>query len=332
MLAEFAFLPSIFDEKYHPDIASWKESLRELGREMFKRNVGCPAIVADLQNGNWSILVERNVRGISDKNVRADVMKLLTQIKEIGVRRPGHLKKLVDDDDWTHEIVLSQKSEAFDRIVTTGPASKTTTGAVLKLWNLADVSTDAFWNGISPDCSPQMKIKDQVRLLRKLCIHSAFVMLVTPHISGRERDETDFAIELVRSALDRPPGYPSVQVELHTEVSSDWKMSCGEHASSIAARVKNVLGAGQELSIVIWKKLLDRVIIAGDFTKAADGALIRRPRWGVSMNHIARRHDEIRAKFFTEWKLLNRDSVGRWFEKYCGLDALGCLHRTTVTG
>ena len=82
---------------------------------------------------------------------------------------------------------------------------------------LDEVRDAGFWRGIAADASPPMKISDQVAMLREFCVHSEFFRLITPHIHGGGDDETDFAVELVRSALDRPPGFPPVEIEIHTD-------------------------------------------------------------------------------------------------------------------
>ena len=192
-----------FSMKLHPDIGSWKEQLHELGHGMFPRNVGCPVVVADLQDGNWSTFVVQLVQRLSDKNFRADVMRLLGQIKQVGVRRPGHLRQLVNHGDWQQEAILSHRLEAFDRIVTSAEQDQAPTTEMPRLWNLADVREDSFWTDISPHRWPPLDVAKQVACLRKLCLVSDFLCLVAPHIE-EGGSENDFALALVKSALDRP--------------------------------------------------------------------------------------------------------------------------------
>lgn len=78
--------------------------------------------------------------------------------------------------------------------------------------------------------------------------------------------------------------------------------------------------------------LLDRVVIAGDYTQDANRRKIRRPRWGVSMSHIARRPDEKNPDEVTEWKLLRKESLRRWFDRYCKAGMTGHILRARIDG
>lgn len=48
------------------------------------------------------------------------------------------------------------------------------------------------------------------------------------------------------------------------------------------------------------------------------------------MSHIARKPDEKRADFFTEWKLLPQASLGRWFDEYCKGVSGRCLQEVSI--
>jgi hypothetical protein len=194
MLAEFALLPSVFDEKAHPDVVAWKEQLRELGRGMFPRNVGCPVVVADLQDGAWREYVAQIIRRVSDPNARQLAQGLLTQIREVSVRRPGHLKRLVNQLDWVHEAIASHQAIPFYRIVACAGSGDESHTLGTEFWDLRDVDRDEFWNQISPDWSPPQDISEQVAMLGRICLHGEFLSLISPHVDGRDDDETDFAI------------------------------------------------------------------------------------------------------------------------------------------
>ena len=198
---------------------------------------------------------------------------------------------------------------------------------------LDEVRDKGFWRGIAADAPPPMKISAQVAILRKVCVHSEFLCLITPHIHGGGNDETDFAVELVRSALDRPPGFPPVEIEIHMESHSHDPDSPdpSKYESGVAQALKPALRAGQQLRLVCWPKLLDRLLVAGVYVPVAPGQRRRSPRWGVSMNHIARRSDEAIPDFYTEWKLLKHDSLGRWFGKYCEEGVTGYVRAFPVT-
>ena len=52
-------------------------------------------------------------------------------------------------------------------------------------------------------------------------MHSDFLCLISPHIRETADDETDFAIDLIKNAFDRPVGFKTVRIEVHTEGRDD---------------------------------------------------------------------------------------------------------------
>lgn len=182
-----------------------------------------------------------------------------------------------------------------------------------------------------------MTITDQVQALRKLCIHSGFLCLVTPHIGGGADDETDFALALIGSALRRPAGYPPAEVEVHSEApdkpgSSDYPRRLANLTHNISTSLRTVLAPGQKVRLVLWPKLLDRYIIAGVYTELSGGTRTRSPRWGISMQHIARKSDERVAKPPTSWSLLTRSQLLDEFDRYCKAGVTGFAASADVLG
>jgi hypothetical protein len=330
MLAEFALLPSVFDEKVHPDVTAWKEQLRELGIGMFPRNAGYPVIVADLQDGQWWRRSEQLVKSVSDHNARDLAQRLLTQIATITVRRPGHLKQLSAHSDWARETIDSHGSNPFDRIVACPATVDRLRKDATNVWNLSDVDKDEFWDKISADWSPKLCIQEQVDSLGKICLHSDFFSLISPHIQGAD-DETDFAIALIRRAFDRPSGYPPPEIEIHTEGLNkpeghpDFADAMQKKVKNISDRLSESLQPGQHLNLILWPKLLTRYLIAGLRRSDASGSERRIPRWGVHLGHIARKADSHRPPGDTEWHLVDNGRLGQLFKRYAAEHVTGHL-------
>ncbi len=80
----------------------------------------------------------------------------------------------------------------------------------------------------------------------------------------------------------------------------------------------------------VWPKLLDRLVIAGDLTEDAARKKIKRPRWAISMIHVARRGDKDKNLPATEWKLPKSDRVGYWSGIHCKDTVAGhlCIYQT----
>jgi hypothetical protein len=338
MLAEFALTPSIFDEDAHPDPGLWREQLRELGGSMFPKVSAWPVMVANLYAGSWHNVALQIATNIKDDKARVLCQGILEKATRTLVPRPARLDWPQDELMWAREAIDAHGVEPIDRIVATAAAHKALIGECKFIRSIDEVHEGGFWHDISADASPAMKIVDQVRALRKLCIHSEFLCLITPSIFGGGDDETDFALEFIKSAANRPTGFAPGEIEIHTEGpdghpgSAEFAARLANRASAISRCIKAVLCRGQQVKLIVWPKLLDRLVVAGVLTKDANGQRIRSPRWGISMSHIARKPDEKRADFFTEWKLLKRDSLGRWFDQYCRAGVTGLLHTETVAG
>lgn len=331
MLAEFALLPSVFDEKAHPDVVAWKEQLRELGHGMFPRNVGCPVVVADFQDGAWREHVAQIVRRVSDPNARRLAQGLLTQIREVAVRRPGHLKRLVNHLDWAHEAMTSHEATPLDRIVACSGAGDESHTLGTEVWDLRDVDRDEFWNQISPDWSPPQDIAQQVEMLGRLCLHGEFLSLISPYVGGSDDDETDFAIALIQRTFARPSGYLVPQIEVHVEGPSveaghpEFADRLRRKIENISQRLSEALRPDQQIALFVWPKLLDRYLLAGSLQRDAKGAMRKYPRWGVHLGHIARKIDSRRATTDTDWKLVNRERLLTLFRRYVGDGSTGHL-------
>ncbi len=168
-------------------------------------------------------------------------------------------------------------------------------------------------------------------MLSKICLHGEFLSLISPHIGGRSDDETDFAAALIRRAFDRPPGYPTPQIEVHVEGPSfdaphpAFTEAQRKKVDNIDASLREALQPGQRISLVVWPKLLDRYLLAGLVQADASGANRKYPRWGVHLGHIARKSDSRRTACDTEWKLVNRERLSTLFQRYAADGVTGYL-------
>ena len=91
-------------------------------------------------------------------------------------------------------------------------------------------------------------------------------------------------------------------------------------AENMRPKIQRFLKAPHKVDLCFWPKLLDRVIVAGNFVKESEGTLRKRPRWGVSMSHVARGSEPNIPP--TEWKLLRPESLNEWFRKFIAEDAV----------
>jgi hypothetical protein len=337
MLTEFAFTPSIFDDEAHPDPGAWHEQIRELGLNMFPRVSACPVMVCNLFDGGWHAEAFQAVNRIKDHRLRVLCEGLLARAAEALVRRPPCLDWPTTEIEWAHEALASHRIEPIERIVATDAARTAIAAEGQSIRSIEEVLDGGFWHGISAEATPAMCIADQVKVLHKIRLHADFLCLVTKHIYGGDDDETDFAVALITATLTRPPGFAVPDIEIHTEGPRD--PSAHDYAARVNTLTANILRClgsalqpGQQVRLVIWPKLLDRLLVAGVHTQDANGNIVRSPRWGVAMNHIARAGDARKAIPPTTWTLMKRDNLRQRFDLYCAPGVSGRVRTEIIRG
>ena len=336
MFSEFALTPSIFDEEAQGDMDEWLDDIRELGAAMFPRVSASPVMVSNLYDGGWHAVAQQVVAAVSDHRARDLCQRLLTQITSTLVSRPACKDWPEDENGWVHEAMASAEDEAIDRIIATRTAQQALFSECKCVRSVSEVRDAGFWKGISASQSPEMRVADQVTLIRKLCLHSEFLCFLSPRIYGGSDDETGFAAEMIRSAFRRPCGYRQVHVEVHTEGpkcdpgDGKFHLRMSNLVGNISTQLRPALGVGNEVTLYVWPKLLDRFMIGGVYVEGADGTRERSPRWGISMQHIARGGDKHMSLPATQWDLLNRDSLTRRFTQYFKQGVAGFLPPSPV--
>lgn len=337
MLAEFAFTPSVFDENAHESKEAWHNELRELAQTMFHQLSPSPIMVSNLYDGSWYKEAERTVKDIADHRVRPDCEKLLAQLRQSLVFRPHYNDWPNNDFEWGREAVESAAREPIERIITSREAYEKLTADSCHVRCISDVrdKTTGFWNAITASGTVPMQIDDQVDLLHKICVHSDFLCVVTPHIHGGDDDETDFAIAIIERAFKRPEGYHAVSIDIHTEGpsgqpgSDEFAKSLKSKASNIERRIRNVLSSGQMVKVFFWPRLLHRYVVGGIHAEMPGGKIERGVRWGVALHHFARRNDDPNLPR-SPWNLLNKQDLIDLFDKYLGAGATGYLDPSPI--
>lgn len=335
MLAEFALTPAIFDEHAHDDRDVWLEELRELGSTMFPRLSASPIMVSNLYEGSWHPETEKIVNAIKDHRARKLCQDLLTKISASLVFRPARTKWPEDECDWGREAVESAGEEPIERILVSRAGHENLAGEGHAVRCISEVYDGGFWAGIAADGTVPMRINDQVDLLRKLCVHSEFLCVLTPHIYGCADDETELVKEVIRSALRRPSGYRLVSIDIHTEgprgkpAETDFSDRLAKSTSNISRALKQVLPEGHTANLYIWPKLLHRYIVGGVITETTGGKRVRRPRWGISLQHFARNGDDP-SQAPSPWNLLTRVSLLDCYERYFSEEVSGYLALSPV--
>ncbi len=318
MLTEFAFTPSIFDEDAHDDKEAWRDQLKELGRNMFPRVSAWPVIVSDLYDGSWSQTATDVVNSIKDHKAKELCERILKNMRKVLVKRPVCGDWPVEELAWAREAVASHSMEAIERIVADSRTKTDVRQEFTMIRSLAEVEERGFWRGIVSDASPRMIIKDQVKLLKKIWMHSEWVALINPYCCGSEQD---FALELIQCTFGRLPTFGIPLFEIHGQGDKT--------AVNIVSQIRSRLSPGQIVKIYNWPKLLDRLVLAGTFSFESDGTKKKHVRWGVSMSHVA--HGNAPNAPPTEWKLLRDERLDYWNHLYVSEDAESKPTPTSIT-
>jgi hypothetical protein len=317
MLSEFAFTPAIFNQDIHDDKESWRDQLRELISTMFPRTSAWPVLVSDLYAGSWSSNIVPHIQAIQDHQAKKYCQDFLTQIKKMLVVRP-ECKNWPEDDDvmWCQEAVASNDLEPIDRIISVSATKDSWPQEFSSIRTIEEVKDAGFWRGIDSDASPRMIIDEQINLLRKLCLHSQWIALINPYGMGNEQE---FSMKLLDFVIDRNKKFGPIHFELHAQAPdvtdpTEKQKRQDNVSKNIAQKVLRKLTPGNSIELYFWPRLLDRIILAGNYREIASGARRKSPRWGVSMSHVAHRSDPDAQP--TEWKLLRTNSLDNWFRSY----------------
>lgn len=338
MIGEFAFTPSVFAADAHPDGEIWRENLRELGTQMFPKTAAWPVMVADLYDGAWFKLVLNSVKSIKEDKVRILCEGILENIRSSLVYRPGtDAGWPIDDIAWAREALVSSKVEPIDRIVSCRIVQEALIREGHNLRSIDEAQATGFWSDITSQWHQSMDLKSQVKAVRKLALYSEFLCVITPHARGTADDETEFIRRVIQSAFARPDGFPKVEIEVHSEgpdnpSKDDFADRLKKTGNNLKTSLSQVLLVGQSVRLMLWPKLLDRYLIAGVYTVTSGGKRVRSPRWGISMQHIARPLDERAAKPPTPWSLMTRIQLGDIFNRFCTGTPIGLSYDAVVTG
>lgn len=332
MLTEFAFTPSIFDEDAHEDKEAWRDQLRELTAAMFPRTSVWPVVVSDLYAGAWSSHVVPYVDKIQDHRAKRYCQALLTNMQRMLVVRPECGDWPYEDDiAWCREAIATNTVEPIERIISVRPTKESVIEEFALVRSIDEVEDAGFWRGIDADASPRMIIAEQVDLLRKLCLHSQWVALINPYGFGNEQD---FTLQLLDIALSRDSKFGTIHFELHAQepdVSDATEKATRQQnvTNNMVRSIRPKLTGLNSVELYFWPKLLDRILVAGNYVKQSDGTHRKSPRWGVSMSHLAHGTDPDATP--TEWKLLRRERLDAWFRQFASEDAADKPVPTTIS-
>lgn len=324
MIAEFALTPSVFDETAHADKDAWLDQLNELKAGMFPRTAPSAVLISDLADGAWTSMAELKVKAVTDHRMRLKVQALFTHIKAQLVRR----KRMAPTGDitkeawWAREAIRSaDQVEGIDQIIGSVDCPGLVPEHPGRISPIHNVTAEVFWSNVASVWAPLVDTAGQVNSVRKILAHAEFVWLVSPYVRGLAADETPFACELLRRLFSRRPGSQLRQVQVHIEGpdrtsrhASEYPRLLANIRANAAYELERSIPRGQSVQLVIWEKLLERVLLAGDYITRSSGES-QKPRWCVHMGHVARAADRTATERH-DWNLVSDDRRGALYTRY----------------
>lgn len=332
MLTEIAFTPAVFDEAAHEDKLDWRDQLREFLRILAPHTSVSPVVISNMYDTGWFLEVKRRLMAVEDQKLKPVCQNIILKMEDRLVLRPKCNKFPFDDLAWCREAIASHAIEPIDRIVGTRETRTAIEGEFPDIRSVDELEDVTFWHDIRDRASPEAFFEDQILLLRKMCVHAKWIAFSSPYATT---SEMDFTIELLKAALDRPAGFGKLEIEIHFDnwnrgssspgPESERKNKQDRIAKFIASQLKRFRHTPDCVSFLCWEKLLERTLIAGDFTTDGNNTKRRRPRWGISMTHVARKR---RPKDIPEgsdseedsephrWRLMDKQELAAPFNKF----------------
>jgi hypothetical protein len=286
MLTEFAITPQVFDANAAD--GNWLRHLNELARGIFPmdRKQPVPVIVSNFHAGRWFEEATSIVERIHSQGKREKAKSFLTKLSQLLVDRPAEGDLPINEEMWIEEALESHRCAPLGRLLVTHDPSEENRWPNGLLCKVASIVDDGFWDGISSPRHPRRVIREQIDEMSSICLHATFLAFVSPHINDSGNDLA-FAIELIQRALGRPRTFQTPTIDIHTMVRS----SPAPESDHILRGLRAARCGSATVRLLLWPKLLERILIAGSALGDKAGEHRRRARWAVSLTHVARESD-----------------------------------------
>jgi hypothetical protein len=326
MLNEFAFTPSVFDETCHQDIAKLCEQLRQIGNLLSSssENGRPPIVIADLYSGSWYEKTQQCIMSNKDSTVKGLSRDILAMLHDLKKKRPRVLthSPQLDSRQWGKEAIASHKDEAIDKIVF---CEKIYEELGTNHENVFKLGSPGISKGISSQKMVRFSLTSQLKVLRKFCIHSEFVIVRTPYLLA-DGPEIKFLKGFIKM-FQKECKFRNVKGEIciltapKDEFPPDKVAMTMDNSEKATLKVLNTFQLSQvDVSVFFGKKFLNRFLSFGDFVSQGDDRPpVRKNKWLIAVDHTAGTDREEKEKH-SWFNLLQKKSDIRatydeWFPK-----------------
>ncbi|MFH1614298.1 MAG: hypothetical protein ABIG61_04335 [Planctomycetota bacterium] len=297
MLTEYALTPHVFDDEHNSNNPQWLEQLRAFGNRLLPvdQEQTFNTVISNLYSGSWyesnflQIInsLEERQKTLHSKLHALDLLKQMRpRIERHLIVRPAVKEDYpLKEEDWHAEAVLTNARTTLPihRIVGSSKLKVENNGYRLDQIN----NNDRFWDRIADRQWLEAKVETQVNYIKKMCSFYSFIGIASPHLSclGSGRD-LNFAIALIKSALDREHGLGAVQrLDLHTQGPYTGESERNTFAQNVMRRLQQEFDNKASLiNLYLWPSLLERHLMFGKATGGEKPNTV----WAISATHFAR--------------------------------------------
>ena len=306
MLAEFMLTPDALLAGLSGEAGDTADELKGC----FLPGRGVPTALVSKLGEEWQRAVTRKIAGMKE-TYRSKAMKLLERLlDECSVERPSVRVDVDDENGWIAAARSSNSQLAFERIVVAASATTLISNEVPLHEFLQNVSWDAWRYSriVARDH------KSQEPALKCVCAHSAWITIRMPQIRGGSDDELFTVKQVIRLSNRLPPGFPKSAIDLH--VCLQRGVSERVLIDGISAELEEYVREGVAIELSLWPPFIGRELIAGDIAGKSSGEQVRRPRWYITMGHVAvGRREANDTAAGNSWSLFARNEAFARHEK-----------------
>lgn len=310
MLTEFLLTPDTFAETSDDTPI---ETLRALQNCLFPFAATPSGLVCNLGGNQWIQATSRKILHIQNSNLRALAQALFTKIvDEVSVSRP-----LVDhqgnaESDWITSGIKSSNKIPLNGIVVSGRIDSPTAPCL----PMATFVSSEHWLNYQNPRLVGRTLSDQEDVLRVFCTHSDWIVVRMPQIYAGSDDEIVTIKQIIKLATNLPDGFKKSDIEIH--LCKIPKIQEQNLLRGVALHLKSYLQQGVNVTLKLWpeKHFVNREIIGGDYTSNSEAQTIPRPRWMLTMTHVAIGSQKANnaGESGNTWSLFSRNEAFNHFE------------------
>lgn len=317
MLTEFLLTPDSFTDLVDDDVA---ETLRALQSCLFPFAATPSALICNLGGKNWVQATSRKIVEIQNPNHKMLAQSLFTKIvDQVSVSRPLTNHPGNNESDWIESGIKSAKMVPLNGIVVSGRSGSPPVTCL----PMTEFISPEHWIGYPNPRLVGRTPSDQEDVLRAFCTHSGWILIRMPQIYGGSDDEIVTIKQIIKLATKLPDGFKKSDIEIH--LCKIRNMSDDNLLRGVALQLKRSLQQGVKVTFKLWpeKHFVNREIIGGDYTKTSQTEVIRRPRWMMTMTHVAIGSNKANnaGESGNTWSLFSRENAFKHFQKIEGQKA-----------